>query len=406
MSSTRPLSKYWMLTNEFTQNPYPMLEHLRAERPVTEFPLPDGQRMWVVTRHADAKVALSDTRLSRDIHLQYEQMSKEAGRTILPPPEEANHLANLDPPRHTPLRKAISFAFTPKRTESMRARVEEVSDELIDRMTGQPADLIEGFADPLPVIIIAELMGVPTHMWSEFLRWSVALHTHFAADPSAVADRQANIRELSDYLSGLIEEKEKEPGDDLLSALIHADEDRRLTRIEILSTAFALMSGGNETTATLLGGVLATLLTHPAERERLLADPKSWKSSMDELVRFVNPLTTSLQRVTTAPVEIGGVEIPAGETVVVSVLSANRDEEQFPGCPHKLDLDRPKPAQMSFGFGIHYCSGAHLAKLITEVGTRRMFARRPEIKLAVDPSELRYLQRIGVRPLERLPVVW
>jgi cytochrome P450 len=330
-------------------------------------------------------------------------MSERTGRTLTPPPEEANHLANLEPPRHTPLRRAISFAFTPRRAEALRPRVEEIADDLLTRLAGQPRpDLIAGYADPLPVITIAELMGVPADAWPDFLRWSTALRTHSPTESSGVLD--SSIQELSGYMAELIACKEREPGEDLLSALIHADEERRLTSTEILSTGFALMTGGNDTTASLVGGVIAALLTHPAERAALLAEPGRWGKSMDELIRYVSPISNALQRVTTEPVELGGVSIPAGEVVIISVLSTNRDPHQFPDDPDRLDLDRHKPAHLSFGFGIHYCSGAHLAKVITEIGARRLFDRFPDVTLAVDPSQLRYQLSPVVRPLEALPV--
>ncbi|MBW5420806.1 cytochrome P450 [Streptomyces sp. BG9H] len=405
MADTRTLSKYWMITNDFTQNPYPVLEYVRRESPVRELAMPGGGRAWVVTRYEDAKAALADPRLSRDIHVQYELMSKLAGRPMTPPPEEANHLANLEPPRHTPLRKAISFAFTPRRAEALRPRVEEIADELLDRLAGEPVpDLIAGYADPLPVITIAELMGVPAKAWPDFLRWSTALRSHSPTDGEGVLDR--SIKELSRYMSELIAAKQSEPGEDLLSALIHAAPERRLTSTEILSTGFALMTGGNDTTASLVGGVIAALLTHPAERTELLAEPGRWGKSMDELIRYVSPISNALQRVTTEPVELGGVTIPAGEIVVISVMSTNRDTDQFPDHPDRLDLSRHKPAHLSFGFGIHYCSGAHLAKVITEIGARRLFERFPGVTLAVDPSELRYQANPVVRPLQALPVRW
>ncbi|MFI5983544.1 cytochrome P450 [Streptomyces sp. NPDC051555] len=403
MTGTRALSKFWMLTNDFTQNPFPVLEYVRRESPVRELSMPGGGRAWVVTRYEDAKAALADPRLSRDIHVHFRLMSERSGRLLTPPAEEANHLANVEPPRHTPLRRAISFAFTPRRAEALRPKVEQIADELLDALVAGPVpDLITGYADPLPVITIAELMGVPASAWPDFLRWSAALRNYSPTDGSGVLD--ANIQELSSFMAELIARKEREGGEDLLSALIHAAPERRLTPTEILSTGFALMTGGNDTTASLVGGVISALLTHPAQRAELLASPARWGKSMDELIRYVSPISNALQRVTTEPVELGGVTIPSGEVVIISVMSTNRDEEQFPDHPDRLDLDRHKPAHLSFGFGIHYCSGAHMAKVITEIAARRLFERFPDVRLAVDPAELRYQQNVVVRPLEALPV--
>ncbi|MEV4870836.1 cytochrome P450 family protein [Streptomyces syringium] len=403
MTQQPKLSKYWMLTDDFTQNPYPVLERVREEQPVSKLHMPGGGHAWVVTRHEDAKAALSDPRLSRDIHTHYKLISKLTGTTLTPPPEHANHLANLEPPRHTPLRKAISSAFTPRRADALRPSIEAVADELLDQLAGKAgADLIAEYADPLPVIVIATLMGVPATAWPDFLRWSTELRATDPTDPAA--DR--TVKELSAYMAALIAEKEREPGDDLISALIHAEPDRRLTNTEILSTSFALMTGGNDTTASLIGGVLRTLLTHPEERAELLAAPGRWMAEMDELVRYVSPISNTLQRVTLEPVEIGGVTIPADEIVIISAMSTNRDRCPFSERPDELDLKRPKPAHLSFGHGIHYCSGAHLAKLMTEVAARRFFERFPDARPAVDPSALRYVQSMVVRPLESLPVVW
>jgi cytochrome P450 len=406
MAGVRALSKYWMLTNDFIQNPYPILEHIRGQQPVCEIPMPDGERAWVITRYEDAKAALADPRFSRDINVHYRLLSKRAGRVLTPPVEISNHLANLEPPRHTPLRRSISFAFTPRRAESMRGRIEEIADALLDDFAERgEADLIGAFADPLPVIVIAELLGAPASAWPDFLRWSLALRAHSVNDPAGRL--QQNIDDLSGFMAGLIEQKEREPGDDLLSALLKADADRRMTHTEILSTGFALITGGNDTTASLLGGVLATLLTHPAERAQLLAQPNRWTKTMDELIRYVNPIRDALHRVSVEPVEIGGITIPADEVVIISVMSANHDERQFPDRPDELVLDRDRPSShLAFGSGIHYCSGAHLAKLITEVGARRLFDRLPTARLTVEPRELRYLQQVLARPLAELPARW
>src|SRR4051812_22926774 len=405
MAAGRTLSRYWMLTNDFAQDPYPVLERVRADQPVARLGMPNGGRAWVITRYEDAKAAFNDPRMSRDINVHYELMSKQLGRTVTPPPEQANHLANLEPPRHTPLRRAISFAFTPKRADAMRPRIAELADELLDRIADRGrADLMSGFAIPLPVMTIAELMGAPASRWQDFIRWSNA-QRDFSPLDAADGELQRNVDELSTFMTDLIAEKTANPGDDLMSALIHADPERRLTHTEILSTGFALMSGGNDTTAAMLGGVLNTLLTHPDERKRITGEPGGWTGAMDELIPYVTPTPNALHRVTTEPVEIGGVTIPAGEVVIISFLGANHDERVFE-CPEKLDIERPKPAHLSFGFGIHYCSGAHLAKVITEVGTQRLFDRFPSIRLAVDPAKVRYQMNILVRSVVELPVEW
>jgi cytochrome P450 len=400
---TETLSRYWMFTDDFIQDPHPILARLRAETPVCRVDTPDGLGIWVITRYADAKAALADLRLSRDVTTMYQALSRRTGRTLTPATEIANHLANVDPPRHTPLRKALSFAFTPKRAEGLRPRVEQITDDLLDDLAGQdPADLVTGLAEPLPIIAISELMGVPPADWPNFLRWSLALR---GSDPASLSGGlNDSTKALSDYMSTLIADKHKNPGDDLLSALVHADEERRLTDSEILSTGFALMTGGNDTTASLLGGVLLAMLTHPQQRALLLAEPARWQSAIEELIRYVSPITNALQRVTTEPVEIGGVLIPKDEFVLVSVMSTTRDGGQYPDAPDQLDITRPKPPHLTFGNGIHFCSGAHLARVITKTAVTRLFTRFPQARLAASPDTLRYGASMVVRPLVSLPV--
>ncbi len=403
-TAVRALSKYWMFTNDYTQNPYPFLAHLRQEQPVCAVQTPDGLRAWVITRWDDARAALSDPRLSRDIGRLYQALSGQVGQEYQPADEISNHLANSDPPRHTPLRRALSFAFTPKRVERLRPQIERTVDELLDAAAlKSPAELVADLAEPLPIITIAQLMGVPDTDWHRFRYWSTSLRKHDPTDPTGILDK--DTRDLSAYMSALIVDKHANPGEDLLSALIHADDDKRLTDSEVLSTGFALMTGGNDTTMNLLSGVIAALLAHPDQLATLRGEPALLRNAVEELLRFVSPATNALQRTTTAPVELRGVTIPAGEIVIISLASANHDEAQFPDRPGELDLTRPKPTSLSFGHGIHYCLGSHLAKAQAEIVITKLFDRYPGARLAVEPGALRYAPGMAVRPLLSLPVI-
>jgi cytochrome P450 len=402
-ATVRRLSRYWMFTDEYTQNPYPFLAHLRREQPVSMVQTPEGLRAWVITRWDDARAALSDARMSRDIGRLYQALSGQVGQEFRPADEISNHLANSDPPRHTPLRKALSYAFTPKRVEALRPGIERVVDDLLDAAAANdPADLVAELAEPLPIITIAQLMGVPSTDWPRFRHWSSSLRRHDPTDPTGALDK--DTRDLSAYMSDLIATKHAHPEDDLLSALIHADEERRLTDSEVLSTGFALMTGGNDTTMNLLSGATLALLTHPEQLSVLHGNPSLLRNAVDELLRWVSPATNALQRTTTAPVELAGVTIPAGEIVIISLASANHDETQFPDRPSELDLARPKATSLSFGHGIHYCLGSHLARAEAEILITRLFTRFPRARLAVPPGSLRYAPGMAVRPLISLPV--
>ncbi|MFJ9890724.1 cytochrome P450 [Streptomyces sp. NPDC091287] len=405
MKGTGSLSKYWMFTDEYTQNPYPILAQLRAEQPVAKVETPDGVRAWAVTRYEDVRTALSDPRFSRDIRKLYGSLGRQLGKELKVEEELTNQLANVDPPRHTPLRKGLSFAFTPKRVRGLREGWPEVVDNLIDEMLRAGGnDLNSGLAEPLPIISIAQLMGVPDSDWPRFLVWTTTLRVVDASDPTGIKARHS--RELSEYLQDLIARKERNPGDDLLSALIHAEGDKRLTADETLSSAFGVMTGGNDTTTAMINSTFTTLLTHAGARERITSDFSELPNAMEEILRFTSPVINSLQRVTLEPVELGGVVIPKDEIVIISIQSANHDASVFPDRPDELDLDRGRPSHVSFGYGIHYCLGNHMAKALTEVAVRRVFERFPGVRLAVDPSELRYQPGLVVRPLVSLPVVF
>ncbi|MFE3218004.1 cytochrome P450 family protein [Streptomyces antimycoticus] len=403
MTNTGTLSRYWMFSDEYTQDPYPFLAQLRAEQPVCRVETPDGVRAWVVSRYDDVRDALSDPRLGRDIGKLYAALGKQLGQEIKPADEISNHLANSDPPRHTPLRKALTFAFTPKRVRGLRDGWEKVVDDLLDEMvrTGN-RDLVSGLNEPLPIITIAQLMGVPDADWPRFLVWTNTLRRVDASDPTGII--AAHTRQLSDYLKALIATKQRTPQDDLISALVHADEDKRLTAAEALSTAFALMTGGNDTTTSLLNGSFAALLTHTGEADKIRADWSLLPNAVEELLRFTNPLINSLQRVTLEPVELCGVKIPKDEIIIISLAGANHDPHAFADRAAELDITRPKPAHVSFGYGIHYCLGSHMSKALTELAIRRVYERFPGIRLAVHPSEVRYRPGLMVRPMIDLPV--
>ncbi|MFC5286676.1 cytochrome P450 [Actinokineospora guangxiensis] len=397
------LSKYWFFTDEYTQDPYPFLAHARRERPVSLVETPNGVRAWLVTRYDDVRAVLADERASRDITRLYAALAAQVGQELTPAPEISHHLANSDPPRHTPLRRAISFAFTTRRVERLRPRIAATVEQILDAVEDEGgADLVPTLAEPLPIITVAQLMGVPDADWPRFLRWSDVVQHTDPTDPNGLLDK--NTRELSEYMAALIAARRATPADDLLSALVHAEEDKRLTDAEVLSTTFALMVGGNDTTRNLLSGSVAALLAHPGHAARLAAEPELAPQAVEELVRYLSPVNSALQRVTTAELPVGGTTIPAGELVILSLASANRDEEQFPQCPHALDFDRPRTQHVSWGHGVHRCLGSHLAKAQTEIALTALFRRFPDIRLAVPPEKLRYAPGISVRPLVSLPV--
>ncbi|MGC4746970.1 cytochrome P450 family protein [Micromonospora sp. DT201] len=403
MSGIRALSKYWLYTEDFAQDPYPYWEKVRTEEPVREVKAPDGTRSWVVSRYPDVRPLLADQRLSRDINRLYAVMSRQLGREYKPDPELSNHLVDVDPPRHTRLRKQLTGTFTKRRTELMRPAIEEIADGLLDRLaeSDQP-DLVTGLASPLPIMAVAELLGVPKTDWADFDRWSATLLRTDASDESGILDE--TVGEVSAYMRSLIRRKRADPQDDLMSALIHAEDEERLDDGEVLSTCIALMTGGNQTTVGLLGGGALALLQHPEQAAQLRADPSLWPTAVEELIRYVTPVNCALKRVTKEPITVGDVTIPADEVVILSITSANRDEQHFVDDPSRFDITRKRITHVSFGHGIHFCSGAHLARLEIEAAFSRMLTRFPKIRLDIDESDIRYHRDIFVRAVVSLPV--
>jgi cytochrome P450 len=372
---------------------------LGESRPVATVRMPGYGRAWIVTRYADVRTALADPRLAKDIH-------RWPGGGRSRPSEAVNchaHMLNSDPPDHTRLRRLVQQAFTPRRAASLRPRAEEIAAGLLDEMAaagGGLIDLMDGYARPLPITVLSELLGIPM----KDRKWiSVAV-----IDYGQPEESERVTRELAAYFTGLIAAKRAEPGDDLLSALVRdsADEEgsgKGLTRTELLSTIFQLVMAGFDTTVNLIASGTLALLTHPEEMARLREDPSLLPAAVEELLRFTNPVNHATDRFTTEDVPIGDVVIPAGEWVIVATSSANRDPAQFPG-PDQLDLARDTSGHVAFGYGIHYCLGAPLARMEAEVALGAVLARCPRLSLAVPPEELRWRPASLMNGLESLPV--
>jgi cytochrome P450 len=314
----------------------------------------------------------------------------------------------VDPPDHTRLRRLVSSAFTARRIEALRPRIEQIATELLDAVEGRPeVDLIDAFAFPLPIQVICELLGVPAEDRDDFREWSNAVVAGSQAGPKLAPAIQAMV----EYIRALLDERRRSPGDDLLSGLIQVrDAQDRLTEEELSSMVFLLLVAGHETTVNLIGNGTYLLLRDRADGggtawEELRADRSLLPSAIEEFLRYEGPVETATFRIATEDVELGGVTIPAGDPVVVSLLSANRDADQFPDAD-LLRLDRVQsPSHLAFGHGIHYCLGAPLARLEAQIAFTALLDRHPGLRLAVPAEELRWRPGLLLRGLEELPVL-
>ncbi|MBT2412748.1 cytochrome P450 [Streptomyces sp. ISL-12] len=381
-------------------DPYGTLARLRNEAPVCPVTGPDGRRFWLVTRYDDAKAAFVDPRLSLDrrnaLPGQYQGMS-------LPPALDAN-LLNMDPPDHRRLRRLVGAAFTGRRVERLRGPIQRIADELIDAVAplGR-ADLIAAYAAPLPIAVICDLLGVPRSARPDFRAWTDALTAPDPARPERAKDAVAH---LWHFFTRLVSDKRREPGDDLLTDLIAAcDGDDRLTEAELTSLAFLILFAGFENTVHLIGNAVLALLDHPGQAAQLREDPGLIEQAVDELMRFDGPAPLAIRRFPTEDIEIGTVRIPAGETVLLSLASANRDATRF-DQPDRLDIHRAPAGHLALGHGIHYCLGAPLARLETAIAIETLLRRMPGLALAVPRDQVRWRPSIRSRGLLSLDVVF
>jgi cytochrome P450 len=384
----------------FMADPYRAYARWRANGRVHRTATPDGLPVWVVTRYPDVRAALSDPRLSLS-----KSHAKPGGYRgfSLPPALDAN-LLNLDPPDHTRLRRLVSKAFTPARTQALRPAVERHAGALLDAIADSGrADLIEEFAVPLPLTVIGELLGVPAEPRADFRRWTSVLIAPDPGEPSRGKEALSGIVRL---LAGLIAAKRATPGDDLLSAMIAArDADDVLSEDELLSLAFLILWAGYENSVHLIGNGILAVLSSPGPATELLAAGSLPGPALEELIRFADPNQYALRRFATEDLTIGGVRIPAGDTVLLATASANHDPDRFTR-PDTLDLARADNPQLSFGLGIHYCLGAPLARLETEVAITALFRRLPGLILDAKRDELRWRPSFRSRGLRELPVTW
>jgi cytochrome P450 len=384
------------LDREFVQKPHESYERLRRVGPVHRASLAPGLEGWLVTGYTEARSLLNDPRLSKDNARAVALFPDGTAGPHASP--LASNMLNADPPDHTRLRRLVNKAFTPRTVSRLRPRIEEIAQSLLDDMAGD-VDLMESFAFPLPITVICELLGIPGADREKFRDWSTPLvgiaHTGDIAAASA---------EMSAYLGGLVAEKRATPSEDLLSDLVHvSDQGDHLSEADLLAMAFLLLVAGFETTVNLIGNSVLALLRHPGQLAALRADPALMPKAVEEFLRFESPLHSATVRVTTEPVRVGEVEIPADEFVMISLLAANRDGGRF-ADPDRLDISRATAGHLAFGYGIHHCVGAPLARLEGEIALGRLLKRFPDLALDGEPAELRWNRSTLMRGLSVLPV--
>jgi cytochrome P450 len=387
----------------FRANPFPTFKRWRDHQPVVPVNVL-GSRAWLITRYDDVDAALKDERLvknkrnARDPNKPHREMPLPG----FVKPLQTNML-DSDVPDHTRLRALVHQAFMPRLIAQMQSRVHDLANGLIDRVQKKgKMDLIQDFAVEIPLVVICDMLGVAEKDRPRFHQWSKVMTN--VAKPIDGILAMPSLYQMVQYLRRLFREHREHPRDNLTSALLKAEaEGSSLSEDELIGMAAILLSAGHETTSGLIGNGVLALLTNPQQLERLRTEADLMKPAIEELVRFTPPVLMATSRYAREDMTIAGTQIPQGDAVYAMIGSANHDERKFEH-PETLMLDRSNNKHLGFGQGIHYCMGAPLARLEASTAFQVLFERLPNLRLAVQPEELRWASSLIPRGLKSLPV--
>ncbi|QBD80529.1 cytochrome P450 [Ktedonosporobacter rubrisoli] len=376
--------------------PYEWYRTMRATQPVFH---DEEQKVWHLFRYSDVQRAMSE----------YATFSSDPRSTMEWQPEETDpilaSILRLDPPRHRQLRNLASMAFTPRVVTQLAPRITEITNELLDKVSNSAheLDVVRDLAYPLPVTVIAELLGIPTEMRADFKRWSDALVSDEGEEDREVLF--AEIKSMYGYFAQVLEERRQHPQDDLVSALLAAEiEGQRLSDIELLGFCALLLVAGNETTTNLIANSVLCFDQNPGVVERLRRDPNLLPGAIEEALRYLSPIK-AMARFTRTETVIGDQQIGAREVVITWLASANRDESQFPQA-ERFDIERTPNRHIAFGHGIHFCLGAPLARLEAKIMLGAMLERFPGQWHVPDDAPLQPIKSDIVFGVKNLPLNW
>ncbi|GAB5493782.1 MAG: cytochrome P450 [Phototrophicaceae bacterium] len=403
---TTDINMYPIFHRKTRANPQALYEQMRQETPIWKAIGPQtGNSIWFFTQYEDVSNVLKDQRFVKNArkNLPPEIVERYMPLEIDPTWEAINrHMLNLDAPDHTRLRSLVHKAFTPKRVRDLEPRIEAIAQELLEDMKAKSeGDLIDDFAFPLPITVIAEMLGVEKEARDDFRRWTRALLFGMSEAESRIA-----VMEFAQYMNERIAERRNNDKGDILSALVQVEEDGdKLDHMELLSMIFLLLVAGHETTVNLIGNGTLLLLQHPEQKQQLIENRSLLKTAVEEMLRYNGPVETPTIRYASEDIEVSGVTIPMGDMVLPSLLAANRDATVF-DKPNEFDITRDPNPHIAFGQGIHYCLGAPLARMEGTIAINALLDHLPNIDLNTDVESLRWTENILIHGLQALPVKW
>ncbi len=397
-----------LLAEDFHERAHTIYDELRAQSPVTLVELPEqpGRGFWMITGYAAAEAALRDPRLANDPRtlLSPEQLAARARAQI---PSAPHTMLLSDPPEHTRLRRAAQQAFTSRSVTALRPAVVRHAERLLDeaeKMTESgdgTVDLLHAYAYPLSLTVLGEILGFP-EAWHPGLH-TLAVRAATASTPLSAPDPELRAQ-LEGYARDLVLLKRDDPGDDLISRLVHPESGKdKLSNGELMAMIGLLMAAGFETSASLIASATLTLITHPAQWAALRDDPELAAAAVEETMRYWGPVESATARHAVEPFELAGRRIETGDRVLVFPAAANRDPAHVTD-PHRFDIHREVRPHLGFSGGIHNCMGAALARTEVGIALTTLVARWPELRLAADPADLRWRPGMGLRGLRRLPI--
>lgn len=389
-----------LFSKQFHQSPYSYYKEIRPHYPFAKVKIHNGiMESWMAFSYEAAEAVLKDERFIKDMRKVFpDEVTEENLMPI------AQSMLFVDPPDHRRLRSLVQRGFTPKKIGRLRGRIEEIAQEQALLMQGKEhVDFIEAYAFPIPIIVICELLGIPSEDRLDFQRWS-NLMVDVSDEPSFNEEFEIAMREFHQYLEDLLVAKRKQPKDDLLSDLIQAEEDGdRLSVRELYGVIMLFIVAGHETTANLIANSVLALLTHPEQLTKLKKDPSLTAQAVEELLRYNGPVEFSTDRWARESFEFMGQKVKKGDHVLVSLASADNDPAVFEN-PEELNITREKSPHLAFGKGIHFCLGAPLARLEGEIAIRVLLEKYPNLSLGAELSELEWRESLIIRGLKKLPV--